>query len=66
MTRLYDIPFRERKERIQDILTFLDLEDHAYALVRTYSGGMIRKLEIGQTMLHHPRILFLDEPTTGS
>ncbi len=65
MARLYDIPFRERKERIQEILKFLDLEDHARALVRTYSGGMIRKLEIGQTMLHHPRILFLDEPTTG-
>ena len=65
MARLYDIPSGERKERIQQSLAFLDLADHAHALVRTFSGGMIRKLEIGQTMLHHPKILFLDEPTTG-
>ena len=65
MARLYDVPYRECKGRIQEMLVFLDLEKHARSLVRTLSGGMIRKLEIGQAMLHLPRILFLDEPTTG-
>jgi ABC-2 type transport system ATP-binding protein len=65
MAQLYDVPCRECKGRIQEMLTFLGLDKHARALVRTLSGGMIRKLEIGQAMLHHPRILFLDEPTTG-
>ncbi|MFH1423342.1 MAG: ATP-binding cassette domain-containing protein [Candidatus Nealsonbacteria bacterium] len=65
MARLYDVPFRERKERVQQILTFLKLENHAQLLVRRFSGGMIRKLEIGQAMLHRPHLLFLDEPTTG-
>jgi ABC-2 type transport system ATP-binding protein len=63
--RLYDIPADERKKRISEILSFLNLEDHANALVRTFSGGMIRKLEVGQAMLHRPKVLFLDEPTTG-
>jgi ABC-2 type transport system ATP-binding protein len=63
--RLYDIPAAERKPRIKETLSFLKLEDHANSLVRTFSGGMIRKMEIGQAMLHRPRVLFLDEPTTG-
>lgn len=63
--RLYDIPSAERKPRIAETLAFLKLEGHAHALVRTFSGGMIRKMEIGQAMLHRPRVLFLDEPTTG-
>lgn len=63
--RLYDIPAGERKARIAEALKFLKLEKHADALVRTFSGGMIRKMEIGQAMLHRPRVLFLDEPTTG-
>ncbi len=65
MARLYDIPRRQRKERISEMLAFLKLEEHSQSLVRTFSGGMIRKLEVGQAMLHHPRVLFLDEPTTG-
>ena len=65
MARLYDIPSRERKHRIAEILSFLDLEKSAKSLVRTFSGGMVRKLEVGQAMLHRPRILFLDEPTAG-
>ena len=48
--RLYDIPADERKKRISEILQFLNLEEHANALVRTFSGGMIRKLEVGQAM----------------
>ncbi len=65
MARLYDIPRRQRNQRIGEILSFLKLEQHSGSLVRTFSGGMIRKLEVGQAMLHHPRVLFLDEPTTG-
>ena len=66
MARLYDIvPKAERVKRIKEILAFLNLEDHADSLVRTFSGGMIRKMEVGQAMLHRPKVLFLDEPTTG-
>lgn len=63
--KLYDIPSAERKKRIEETLSFLKMEKQAHILVRTFSGGMIRKLEIGQAMLHRPRVLFLDEPTTG-
>jgi ABC-2 type transport system ATP-binding protein len=65
MAKLYDVPSRERKMRIKQILSFLDLEKHERSLVRTFSGGMIRKLEVGQAMLHRPPVLFLDEPTAG-
>ena len=65
MARLYDVHSRQRKEKVQQTLTFLKLEKYAKSLVKTFSGGMIRKLEIGQAMLHHPRLLFLDEPTMG-
>lgn len=65
MARLYDVPARERKEKVRQILTFLKLDNHTKVLVKNFSGGMIRKLEVGQAMLHHPRVLFLDEPTTG-
>ena len=63
--RLYDVPSRELDGRIRQVLSFLDLEDAARSLVKTYSGGMIRKLEVGQAMLHHPKVLFLDELTVG-
>ena len=65
MARLYEVPRKERKDRVQEVLDFLSLQEHAKSLVRTFSGGMIRKMEIGQAMLHRPRVLFLDEPTTG-
>lgn len=65
MAKLYDIPSLERKKRIRGILDFLNLAEHAHLLAKTFSGGMIRKLEIGQAILHHPKVLFLDEPTTG-
>ncbi len=65
MAKLYDISSSERKKRIAGVLSFLNLQEHAHSLVRTFSGGMIRKLEIGQAILHHPKVLFLDEPTTG-
>jgi ABC-2 type transport system ATP-binding protein len=63
--RLYDLPGAERSTRITDALDFMGLADSARKLVKTYSGGMIRRLELAQAMLHHPAILFLDEPTIG-
>lgn len=47
------------------MLALMGLQEFAHRLVRTYSGGMIRKLEIAQAILHSPSILFLDEPTVG-
>ncbi|WP_016952071.1 ATP-binding cassette domain-containing protein [Anabaena sp. PCC 7108] len=64
-SKLYDIPSRRRKQQIAEVLEFMGLEDVAHRLVGTYSGGMIRKLEIAQAILHQPQILFLDEPTVG-
>lgn len=63
--KLYDLPRREREERVRAALAFMGLTESADALVRTYSGGMIRRLEIAQSTLHRPRVLFLDEPTVG-
>lgn len=63
--KLYDIPAAERKSRIRDALTLVGLSDAADKLVRQYSGGMIRRLEIAQSTLHRPALLFLDEPTVG-
>jgi len=63
--RLYDLPRRERRERVRAALDFMGLSDAADRPVRQYSGGMIRRLEIAQSMLHNPRVLFLDEPTVG-
>ncbi len=63
--RLYDIPRSERKTRIHNALKFMGLEEDANRLVRTYSGGMVRRLEIAQSILHRPQVLFLDEPTVG-
>jgi ABC-2 type transport system ATP-binding protein len=63
--RLYGISRRLRRERILEALEFMGLTDSANMLVRNYSGGMIRRLEIAQSMLHRPAVLFLDEPTVG-
>jgi ABC-2 type transport system ATP-binding protein len=63
--KLYDIPPQDRRTRIDKILAMMDLSPRAHSLVDTYSGGMVRRLEIGQAMLHNPRLLFLDEPTIG-
>lgn len=65
MAKLYGVPPSQRHQRIADIIKFFQLEKHADKLVRTYSGGMIRKLEIGQAIIHRPKVIFLDEPTTG-
>jgi len=63
--QLYDIPRSLREQRIREGLEFMGLADAAGKLVGTYSGGMIRRLEIAQSMLHRPKVLFLDEPTVG-
>jgi ABC-2 type transport system ATP-binding protein len=63
--RLYGMPRAERDPRIADALSFMGLVEAAEKLVKTYSGGMIRRLEIAQAMLHRPVVLFLDEPTIG-
>jgi ABC-2 type transport system ATP-binding protein len=63
--KLYDLPRKQRKAMVNDMLAFMGLTDSAEKLVRSYSGGMIRRLEIGQAILHHPCVLFLDEPTVG-
>jgi ABC-2 type transport system ATP-binding protein len=63
--RLYHVPRVERRPRIEASLEFMGLGDVADRLVRTFSGGMVRRLEIAQAMLHRPSVLFLDEPTVG-
>jgi ABC-2 type transport system ATP-binding protein len=63
--KLYHIPRRERERRIHDALSFMGLDEVSDKMVREYSGGMIRRLEIAESMLHRPKVLFLDEPTVG-
>jgi ABC-2 type transport system ATP-binding protein len=63
--KLYDVPRREQKPRVDEALEFMGLSDAAHRMVSTYSGGMVRRLEIAQTLIHRPRVLFLDEPTIG-
>jgi ABC-2 type transport system ATP-binding protein len=62
---LYKVKSKDRKERIQQLLTFVELWDRRKNLVKTFSGGMKRRLEIARGFLHHPKVLFLDEPTIG-
>ncbi len=63
--RLYNIAHGERGERISRALARMGLTEAANHLVGHYSGGMIRRLEIAQSLLHRPTVLFLDEPTVG-
>lgn len=63
--KLYNLPRRLRRQRIAEALHFVELEEAKDRLVRTYSGGMIRRLELALSLLHRPRALFLDEPTVG-
>ena len=62
---IYSVPAAERRKRIDEMLALLQLTDRASSQVRTYSGGMKRRLEIARGMLHQPQVLFLDEPTLG-
>jgi ABC-2 type transport system ATP-binding protein len=63
--KLYDLPHGERQTRIREALEFMGLTAEGGRLVSQYSGGMVRRLEIAQSTLHRPRVLFLDEPTVG-
>jgi ABC-2 type transport system ATP-binding protein len=62
---LYDVPGDVFAARSKELLAMVDLTDKAGELTRTYSGGMKRRLEIARGLLHHPKVLFLDEPTIG-
>jgi ABC-2 type transport system ATP-binding protein len=62
---IYDIPRDTREERKKELLEMVELYDRRKDAVKTYSGGMKRRLEIARGLLHQPRILFLDEPTLG-
>jgi len=62
---LYDVPKKIRRARIDELLRIVELEKRRNDLVKEFSGGMKRRLEIARGLLHHPKIIFLDEPTLG-
>ncbi|MGV8144133.1 MAG: ATP-binding cassette domain-containing protein [Methanothermobacter sp.] len=62
---LYGVPHDLRKERIEEVLDLIALGEKADEFTKTYSGGMKRRLEIGRGLVHHPKLLILDEPTLG-
>jgi len=62
---MYGLTRSERKRSIEEALSLVELEEYADVLVSEYSGGMRRRLEIARGFVHHPKVLFLDEPTLG-
>jgi ABC-2 type transport system ATP-binding protein len=65
IAKLLGFSSKDRKQRIEEVLEILNLTQVAHQMVQTYSGGMVRRLEIGQAILSQPHILILDEPTVG-
>jgi ABC-2 type transport system ATP-binding protein len=63
--RLFDVPRKDRKDRVADALAAMGLAEAATRLAGTYSGGMIRRLELAQALVNAPQLLVLDEPTVG-
>jgi ABC-2 type transport system ATP-binding protein len=63
--RLFDVPRRERAPRVHEALAMMGLSEAADRLASTYSGGMIRRLELAQVLVNRPALLILDEPTVG-
>jgi ABC-2 type transport system ATP-binding protein len=63
--RLFDVPRAERAGRVDRALEATGMLEHADRMVSTYSGGMVRRLELAQALVNHPRLLILDEPTIG-
>src|ERR1700722_14276449 len=62
---LYGVPAVTRHTRIDELLKFVELDERKNNYVREFSGGMKRRLEIARGLLHHPKVIFLDEPTLG-
>jgi ABC-2 type transport system ATP-binding protein len=63
--RLFDVPRAERRQRVDEVLAMVELQDVADRLAATYSGGMVRRLELAQALVNRPTLLVLDEPTVG-